>query len=75
MPICACPRNPQAATQANACTAAGGFCDLRRDGFYVTSFAAVLAGVALYLYFRKALPRLEALPLDAWRWKHAVRAL
>jgi Acetyl-coenzyme A transporter 1 len=72
-PAATCPRNPQSAAQPNACTAAGGACALVRDGFYITSTLLALLGAALFVHFRRSLPALEALPLDAWRGKPARR--
>lgn len=68
-----CPRNPQAATQAGACSMAGGACLLVRDGFYWTSALLLLLGMALFVHFRRALPVLEAMPLESWRAKSARR--
>lgn len=65
----ACPLNTQTAKQANECTEGGGVCHTIRDGFYVTSFTALALGLPLFMHFRRALPRLEALPLDSWRSK------
>ena len=69
VPDVSCPRTAQAAAQATECVDAGGTCTLERDGFYITSGVALVAGVALFVFFRRTLPRLEALPLDAWRCK------
>jgi len=65
----ACPRNIQAARQANACTNAGGTCVVARDGFYLVSAAGVVLGAALLLTYRRCLAHLDALPLDSWRDK------
>lgn len=65
----ACPRNTQTAKQANECTDGGGVCHTIRDGFFITSFTALALGLPLFIHFRRALPRLEALPLDSWRSK------
>ena len=65
----ACPGSIDAAKAANACTLAGGTCTRVRDGFYTLSFIAVASGLGLFFWFRRALPRLEALPKDAWRAK------
>ena len=50
-----------------ACAAAGGVCAVAVDGFYRLSAAAVLGGVFLMLWLQRVLPRLEVLPLSAWR--------
>ena len=65
----ACPGSIDAAKADNACTSAGGICTRVRDGFYTLSFIAVVSGLGLFFWFRRALPRLEALPKDAWRAK------
>jgi Acetyl-coenzyme A transporter 1 len=68
----ACPRNAQAAQQAsesNLCHGAGGHCAIVRDGFYGTNLLMIALGVGLFFHFRRALPALESLPLDAWRGK------
>ena len=64
-----CPRNYQASQQPNTCTEAGGACVAMRDGFYATNALLVALGAALFLHFRRALPALERLPLEAWRVK------
>jgi hypothetical protein len=68
-----CPHNTQAAQQETECSKFGGRCRTVRDGFYVTSYIALGLGVPMYVYFRKALPRIEALPLDSWRSKNFHR--
>jgi hypothetical protein len=68
-----CPRNTQAAKQANECSELGGICKTVQDGFYVTSYTALLLGVPMLVYFRVALPRIEALPSDSWRSKTGHR--
>ncbi|KAL6784386.1 hypothetical protein ACKKBF_B01590 [Auxenochlorella protothecoides x Auxenochlorella symbiontica] len=50
-----------------ACVAAGGQCIVLRDGFYPVSALSILAGLAILLWLRADLPRLEALPQSAWR--------
>lgn len=50
-----------------ACTEAGGACELVADGFYRLSVLAVLLGLGMMLWLQRVLPRLEALPLSAWR--------
>uniref|UniRef100_A0A1D1ZNY9 Uncharacterized protein n=1 Tax=Auxenochlorella protothecoides TaxID=3075 RepID=A0A1D1ZNY9_AUXPR len=50
-----------------ACVAAGGECIVLRDGFYTVSALSILAGLAILLWLRADLPRLEALPQSAWR--------
>ena len=74
VPDSACPANHAAATAPdNACIIAGGQCHLQRDGYYGLSFAAIGIGAALGLWYMVALPRLQALPADAWRAKTAAR--
>lgn len=68
-----CPRNIQAAKQVNECSTLGGICRPVQDGFCITSYTALLLGVPMLLFFRKALPRIEALPPDSWRSKTVHR--
>ena len=51
----------------NACVAAGGHCELARDGYYLLSYVMIAFGVLLGLWYRVLLPKLEALPLGSWR--------
>jgi MFS transporter, PAT family, solute carrier family 33 (acetyl-CoA transportor), member 1 len=64
-----CPSGRGQALADNLCTAAGGTCELTRDGFYVLSYCAIAVGILSTAVFGRVLPRLEALPLDAWRAK------
>lgn len=57
------------AGRGGACGAAGGTCVVTHDGYYLLSYAAVGLGAGLYAWLARTLPRLEALPLDAWRAK------
>ena len=52
-----------------ACAAAGGTCVVTHDGYYLLSYAAVALGCGLYVWLARTLPRLEALPVEAWRAK------
>lgn len=65
----ACPVGKQAAGEGvdGECAAAGGVCVTHRDGFFALSYALLLIGVALALLFRRALPLLQARPLESWR--------
>jgi hypothetical protein len=65
----ACPRTRIAGRADNACTRAGGECVVNRDGYYALSYCAVAIGLLLFFWFRRVLPRLEALPLERWRAK------
>lgn len=65
----ACPRSRTAGRADNACTRAGGECAVARDGYYMLSYGAVAFGALLFLWLRRAMPRLEALPLDQWHAK------
>ena len=51
----------------NACVAAGGQCVMLRDGYYQLSYVMIAIGICLGLWYRRLLPRLEALPLESWR--------
>ncbi|BDA49693.1 Acetyl-coenzyme A transporter 1 [Coccomyxa sp. Obi] len=64
-----CPHSRTAGRADNACTRAGGECAVARDGYYALSYGAVVVGAALFLWFRRAMPRLQALPLDHWHAK------
>ncbi len=64
-----CPHSRTAGRADNACTRAGGECAVARDGYYALSYGAVAVGAALFLWFRTAMPRLQALPLDRWHAK------
>ena len=57
----------QAALTESVCVAAGGRCVVARDGYYVLSYVMITFGVLLGLWYRVLLPKLEALPLGAWR--------
>ena len=65
----ACPGSRSAAQGVNACTALGGHCEVRRDGFYPLAYGMALAGLAMGLAFQRMLPGLEALPVEVWRAK------
>ena len=67
LPVATCPRTRTAAAGVNACTALGGECVIRRDGFYPLAYGLALAGLLMGLIFQRVLPRLEALPTDVWR--------
>jgi hypothetical protein len=58
---------PIGGQQHNVCTEAGGSCVVLHDGFYRLSALAVVAGAAMLLWLQRVLPRLERLPLSAWR--------
>lgn len=64
-----CPAARSAALASNPCTDAGGVCGLTRDGFYLLSYVAAAMGVVCISIYARVIPRLEALPLDAWRSK------
>ncbi len=65
----ACPHSRTAGRADNACTRAGGECAVSRDGYYMLSYGAVAFGALLFLWLRRVMPRLEALPLDQWHAK------
>lgn len=65
----ACPHSRTAGRAGNACTRAGGECAVSRDGYYALSYSAVIVGAVLFVWFRRVMPRLEALPLDQWHAK------
>ena len=60
VPAAACARGA-----GEACAAAGGSCELLRDGFYLLSGLSVCLGLLILVMLRRVLPRLEAamLPL------------
>jgi hypothetical protein len=74
-PGLACARVRVGGREAGACAAAGGTCVVLRDGFYVLSGLMICVGAAAFLWLRRLLPRLEALPIEAWRAKHRGRQL
>jgi PAT family acetyl-CoA transporter-like MFS transporter 1 len=50
------------------CLAAGGICQVHRDGYYVVNVLCVLFGVVSFvLFIRPKVLQLQALPLRAWR--------
>jgi MFS transporter, PAT family, solute carrier family 33 (acetyl-CoA transportor), member 1 len=50
------------------CTAAGGICNIQRDGYYITNIICIAIGVVTFWGFIKpAANRLSVLPLKAWR--------
>ena len=63
---CASP-GMQAGLAKSVCVAAGGHCVVARDGYYLLSYMMIAFGVLLGLWYRILLPKLEALPLGAWR--------
>ena len=68
----ACPHGKGGGAAGNApdaCVAAGGTCVVVRDGFFALSYAMIGVGLLLFLWLRRVLPRLEALPTEAWRAK------
>ena len=69
----ACPRGKGGA--AGACAAAGGKCVVVRDGFFLLSYVMIGFGLVLFLWLRRVLPKLEALPTEAWRAKPPRRQL
>ena len=66
-PDLACPRVRVGGR--DPCADSGGECVVHRDGFYLLSGCMICVGAALFLWLRRLLPRLEALPLEAWRAK------
>ena len=52
---------------AKACTEYGGSCDVERDGYFSIAVICFLAGIAYYPFVRRAMARLQELPLSAWR--------
>jgi hypothetical protein len=50
------------------CLAAGGVCEMQRDGYYIVNALCVLIGVVTFaLFIRPKVLQLQALPLRAWR--------
>ena len=50
------------------CLAAGGICEMQRDGYYFVNILCVLIGVVTFtLIIRPKVLQLQALPLRAWR--------
>ncbi|KAL2161250.1 hypothetical protein VTH06DRAFT_8470 [Thermothelomyces fergusii] len=50
------------------CLAAGGVCEMRRDGYYIVNVLCVLVGLVTFVSFiRPKVLQLQALPLRAWR--------
>jgi hypothetical protein len=50
------------------CLAAGGSCEMQRDGYYIVNILCVLIGVVTFtLFIRPKVLQLQALPLRAWR--------
>jgi hypothetical protein len=50
-----------------ACAAAGGGCEVVREGFYVVSAAAVVCGAVAMGWFARMSQHLQSLPKSAWR--------
>ena len=69
-----CPAG-KGAPGGNACAAAGGTCVVVRDGFFLLSYVMIGFGLVLFLWLRRVLPKLEALPTEAWRAKPPRRQL
>jgi Acetyl-coenzyme A transporter 1 len=51
----------------SGCIGAGGTCVVVRDGFFILSYISVLLGVAIGVWMRWALRKLEAAPASEWR--------
>lgn len=50
------------------CLAAGGACNVERDGYYLVNVLCVAFGVVSFvLFIRPKVLHLQALPLRAWR--------
>ncbi|KAK4145338.1 acetyl-coenzyme A transporter 1-domain-containing protein [Dichotomopilus funicola] len=50
------------------CLAAGGLCEMQRDGYYLVNILCVLIGVVTFvLFIRPKVLQLQSLPLRAWR--------
>eukprot|EP00884_Botryococcus_braunii_P021945 jgi/Botrbrau1/8434/Bobra.0237s0053.1 len=64
-----CPASRGAAKTGNPCTDAGGACTVTRDGFYLLAYVAAAVGFLSIHIYARVFPRLEALPLTAWRSK------
>jgi Acetyl-coenzyme A transporter 1 len=64
-----CPAARGAPSSGNPCTDAGGTCAITQDGFYILAYAAVAVGFLSTHIYARVFPRLEALPLTAWRSK------
>ena len=56
-----------AVMNCSACQAAGGVCEIKRDGFYpVASFCLLTGLVAFQLWIKPAVGRLERIPKHQW---------
>ncbi|KAJ9530273.1 hypothetical protein QJQ45_023560, partial [Haematococcus lacustris] len=62
-----CPSKPKELLAPSACTAAGGRCVVAADGFYLVSTVSLVLGGVLGAVYLRYLPRLMALPREAWR--------
>lgn len=50
------------------CIANGGECIVIKDGYYTTNFLCIFIGIVLYyVWIRKTVYHLQALPIGAWR--------
>lgn len=63
----ACPSKPRELTHPSPCVDAGGKCLLLHDGYYTVCWSSIVLGTLLGLVYMRALPKLMALPLSAWR--------
>jgi MFS transporter, PAT family, solute carrier family 33 (acetyl-CoA transportor), member 1 len=63
----ACPTKPRELAGPYTCVDAGGRCMLVHDGFYTVCWASIALGTLCGLVYLRALPKLMALPLSAWR--------
>ena len=63
----ACPKKAKDMASGNACTDAGGVCELVSDGFYLISWVTLVLGVLLGVAYMRLLPLLMRLPLTKWR--------
>lgn len=66
-PDIVCPNRKNDAEGVNACTALGGECIVKRDGFYPLAYGMAIIGLVMGLGFQRILPELEQRPLEAWR--------
>lgn len=53
-----------------ACTAAGGTCEIRLDGYYIECVICLVYGLIWYQWGRHKINYLQNLPTKAW---HVVR--
>lgn len=67
LPGVECPSSKPQDGVATPCSDAGGECRIFHDGFFPLSYGLLVMGAALAVVYGRYMPRLQKLPINAWR--------